>query len=262
MENSISTTKPLEASSKDRVFTKFPELPAELRLRILDFAALQNQIVRLEVKQEDFVDLTTPPSSTVRAPSIGMLSATYETRSTILKDWKPSFRSWTMRPIYFNPDRDVLFLMDRSALSKFASSTTTDAEAESTRFIALNPSFEFERLCGQMNSGDYDIAIWESYFLIRTLLKNCRNLDEIVFTVEKYSNEENARLTKRLKELYDSVQGMLRLEFKPCPRDWVNGKVPRMPVFSLLNYNPTPEGIAEMDEELVARRMSAARLSK
>lgn len=283
MGNQISTPKPLEeASSEDRVFTKFPELPIELRLRILDFAAPQNQVVLFQVQQKSIESLllTAPFSSSVRsvrAPRIAMLSATCETRSTVLKGRKPSFKSWAGKPVYFNPDRDVLVLSGRGALASFEKVVTADAEGKSLRFIALNlsstphqynerPGVSAERdraeadaaVFRHIMSRNYDAMIRASYFPIRKLLKTCQNLDEIVFMADSCSEDMNATVKSRLENLHHQVHHETEMDPYPCPPDWVDGIVPRMPVFSLLTYNSTAKGIAEMETKLVARRLSAA----
>ena len=105
----------------------------------------------------------------------------------------------------------------------------------------------------------YDTAVFASAFIIRDLLKKYPSLKEIVFMALDYSDAEIARLVAHLDELHDAVEGVLGIlpDPYPNPPNWVSGVVPRMPVFSILTFKSTAKGIANVEKELVARRLSA-----
>jgi hypothetical protein len=101
----------------------------------------------------------------------------------------------------------------------------------------------------------YETAMIGSYWTIRNLIETFANLEEIVFMAPDYSEEEVARLRVRLDEGHDKLQGVL--DSHPNPKNSALGIVARMPVFSVLPFKSTAKGVAKMEKELVARRLSA-----
>jgi hypothetical protein len=136
------SSKP-NTSSEDRVFTKFPELPPELRLDILALVAPEPRVVVLDERRRKSWSNYDAPTAT--APSIGgMLSANYDARREMLKGWKPCFGSWLGSPIWFNPDRDIL-LSEKIIANSFRNVATRE-DGESIHFI-LWPSIQLSAVC-------------------------------------------------------------------------------------------------------------------
>lgn len=109
------------------VFTKFPELPIELRLLVWSHALPDSQAVvvtndsryeRLSTENNAKVRRVNQARATYRLPSLLMVNI--EARDAALKTYTPTASKYLQGvPIYLDFNKDTLYIADDSAVSSF-----------------------------------------------------------------------------------------------------------------------------------------------
>ena len=141
--NSTTTAATNAASS---YFSKFESLPKELRLQIWEDAVDSIEpgfvVIRAYPKGQPFVDESSPDVQftteityviSASAPVPALLQVNAEARQVALKKYRPMFADFnsTGLPLYFNPDKDRLHLIDIGPSNNYPDTHWTNKLASS-----------------------------------------------------------------------------------------------------------------------------------
>lgn len=202
-------------------FTKFPELPLELRRMIWGLMLPEPQVVK--ITGDGYFDLSKKnnlssqawvhrPRAQYRVPY--MLSICKEARLEVIVHHPPRFQSILGgKPIYFNPDQDVLYFEDTDALIHFYGGSVPNhrewAKSNGYRFnmedlhlvvrqVAIDNVSELEGMIGgilnQMR-GLSQVLINDDHLPVagdQTILKLTQGVQVLTLGWEKYTYDRPA----------------------------------------------------------------------
>jgi hypothetical protein len=185
----MSNSVPSEAGATTATFTPFPDLPAELRLKISHFALSNPRIIALNINHHHLCQLTAPHP---------ILYTNHEFRTCALRTQTGHNRSKSRVPkLFLNTRIDFLFLTDLATLKYTLESNMnhsgrpsgSNAMANSIRRLAI-PLAAFEALLKQQQrTQQHQPSVPE-------LLRTFPNLEEVVLVLgeRKDASEKVLRL--------------------------------------------------------------------
>jgi len=217
MDNKVSKeSAPVEDATFD-----FPQLPAEMQVKILEFAFPGPRVIF-------FKTTTWYANRTSHAPPIGLLEAFFKSRAEVLKHWKPLFAAWSGHPEYFNPSSDTL-LFDAVTEAIMFVHTINPQELSLTRFMAV-----------KTDEPSFSLLL---FFLdwLEDAHGSLPNLEEVTLCGTNLPATDIAELEQHPK-LFSKRNGTERR-------------------ISVLIYQMTegPQGLEDLEAELVARRVVTGR---
>ncbi|PMD47789.1 hypothetical protein L207DRAFT_163962 [Hyaloscypha variabilis F] len=158
------------STSTPTVFTLFPELPPELRFKILDFALSAPRVIFFTIQDNQLSTLTTPHP---------LLHTNDESRTRALR----THTRFSEPKLLVNTEMDHLFLADEDTLHLFLeSNTNTKPPSKATLGIKLR------RLAVSLST--FEPLLKEQEFSsLRQLFQTFPNLEEVVLVVGEKSDE-------------------------------------------------------------------------
>jgi hypothetical protein len=229
-------TSPASSSSQDskpETFTRFPDLPPEIRREIWKYLLPGPRIIHIMGSHRTnggqcFVD-------TVEIPTL--LHTCQESRSLALKRYKLSFEPHLRHPVYFDFSSDALLLQNEKVLSMFFERSKGSITSEVTMVRTIGIALPFLEQAQRMHIVDDLLFLMSVSDGMLKATARFGNLREIVLvkSVPRFSELLDKAFISKMRNNYSVFQDPYTLKRREFLKD-EDGSIPEITSMSAVEF--------------------------